>query len=134
MRVLVGRTVESRSNDFTADAATHVGHFFRALVHEQHHEVDLGVVGLNRLGDLLHDRRLTGLGRRHDEATLTLTNRGQQVHDARGQVVLAVERLELELLVREEWRQVLKTRTELRDFGVEAGDGVDAQQGGVLFV
>ena len=42
--VVVGRTVEGGGDDLTLDRALHVGDLFGALVHEDDHEVRLGVV------------------------------------------------------------------------------------------
>src|ERR1019366_4677636 len=58
VRVLFGGTVKGRRDDFTLDAATHVGDLFGTFVDQEHHQVDFGVVGLDGLGDLLHDRGL----------------------------------------------------------------------------
>ena len=51
LRVLVGRTVERRGDDLALDRAAHVGDLLGPLVDEQHDEVHLGVVGLDRVGD-----------------------------------------------------------------------------------
>ena len=50
----------------------------------------LGVVDRDGLADLLEDRGLAGLGRRHDQATLTLADRRHDVDGATGNGVLAV--------------------------------------------
>ena len=41
----------------------------------------------DRVGDVLQDRRLAGLGRRHDQRALALADRHDQVDDPRGQPV-----------------------------------------------
>ena len=64
----------------------HVGDLLGPLVDEQHEQVHLGVVRLDRADDLLHHRGLAGLGRRHDEAALALPDRRDQVDDPRGHV------------------------------------------------
>ena len=66
--------------------AAHVGDLFGPLVDEQHDELDLGVVALDRRGDRLHDRGLAGLRRRHDEAALALADRRDEVDDPRRHV------------------------------------------------
>ena len=73
--VLVARTVEGAGDDLALDGATHVGDLFGPLVDEQHHELHLGVVLLDRRGDRLHHRGLAGLRRRHDDAALALADR-----------------------------------------------------------
>ena len=47
--VLLGGHVERRAHDLAVDRALHVGDFFGPLVDEQAHEVDLGVVGGDRM-------------------------------------------------------------------------------------
>ena len=44
LHVACGRLVEGRGDDFAAHRARHLGHFFRALVDQQHDQVALGVV------------------------------------------------------------------------------------------
>ena len=61
--VLVRRPVEGGRHHFALDRAAHVGDFLGSLVDEQDDEVHLGVVRLDRVGDLLQDRGLAGLGR-----------------------------------------------------------------------
>ena len=72
--------------------AAHVGDLFGPLVDEQHHEVHLGVVALDRVHDLLEDRGLAGLRRRHDQAALALPDRRDQVDDAAGDLARVVAR------------------------------------------
>src|SRR3546814_441237 len=81
--VLLAGAVERRADHRGAlalEPALHVGDLLRALVDEQHEEVDLGVVALDRPGDLLHDRGLARLRRRHDQAALALTDRRSEEH------------------------------------------------------
>jgi hypothetical protein len=73
--VVVGRTVEGRGDDLALHRPLHVGDLLGALVDEHDHEVDLGVVGRDGVGDRLQDKRLAGLGRGDDEAALTLADR-----------------------------------------------------------
>ena len=40
-----GLLVERRGYDLSADVASHVGDFLRSLIHQQYHELDLGMVG-----------------------------------------------------------------------------------------
>ena len=132
--VLLGRPVEGRRDDLALDGAAHVGDLFGPLVHQQHHEVHVGVVRLDGVGDLLHDRRLAGLGRRDDHAALPLADRREQVHDPRRQVVLVARHLEVQPRVGEQRREVLELGPVLRRLGVEARHRVDAQQRRVLLV
>ena len=102
--VVLGGAVERRGDDLALDRALHVGDLFGTLVDQHDHEVDLGVVGRDRVGDLLQHDRLAGLGRRDDEAALALADRRDEVDDAlrqllglglEAQALLRVERREL---------------------------------------
>ena len=71
----LGRLVERRGNHLGIDGAGHVCHFLRALVDKEHHEIGLGMVGGDGVGDVLHQNGLTGLGLGHDEGTLAFSDR-----------------------------------------------------------
>jgi hypothetical protein len=66
----------------------HVRHLLRPLVDQQHDDLHVGLIGQDGIGDLLEDNRLSGLGRRHDQAPLALPDRGDQVEDARRNVAI----------------------------------------------
>jgi hypothetical protein len=55
------------------------------LVDQDDHEVALGVVRRDGVGDRLHHHRLAGLGRADDEGALALADRHHQVDDAGGE-------------------------------------------------
>ena len=132
--VLVGRPVEVRGDDLTFDRAPHVGYLLGPLGHEKDHEVDFGIVRFDRVRDLLHHRRLAGLRRRHDQATLALSDRREQIDDPGGHVVAGPGRLETELRVREQRSQFLELRTVPRVVGAQARDRVDPDQRRELLV
>ena len=92
----------------------------------------LGVVDGDGVGELLEDRRLAGLGRRDDEAALTLADGAQQVHDARRRVVLVG--LEAQTLLGEQRRELLEHGALARGVRVHAVDAVDLEQRVVLLV
>ncbi len=96
--------------------------------------MDLGVVGLDRLGDLLHDRGLARFRRGHDEASLTLADGRDQVHDPRRHVGRVTGHLERETLIGEQRGEVLEAGALLGLFGIDPVDGLDAEQGRVLLV
>ncbi len=131
--VLVGGSVEGRRDHVGAQhVPAHVGDLFGPFVDEQHHHVRLGIVALDRVHDLLDDRGLAGLGRRHDQPALTLPDRGDQVDDpARDLGGLAVE-LEAQLRVREQRGEVFEADAAARFVGGHAVDDVDANQRRVL--
>ena len=70
----LGRLVEGGGDDLALTIERSVGDLFGALVHQDDHEVHLGVVQLDGLGHLLDDHRLAGLGRGNDEAALPLAH------------------------------------------------------------
>jgi hypothetical protein len=76
------------------------------LVDEQDDEVHLGVVLSDGVGHLLHQDRLAGLGRRHDQPALPLAQRRDQVHHAHRQV--ARGGFQLHALVRVAGAQVVE--------------------------
>ena len=80
--VTLGRFVECGCDYLCIHGARHVGHLLRSLIDEQHHEVCLGMVGGNGVGDVLHENGLTRLGLRHDEGTLSIADGREQVNDA----------------------------------------------------
>ena len=87
--VIIGRTVEGGGNNLTLDGALHIGNFLGTLVNQNHHEVNLRVVGRNRVGNCLQNESLSSLWRRNNQTTLTLTNRGNQI-DNSGRELLVV--------------------------------------------
>ncbi len=122
-RVIGRRAVEGRGNNLTLDEPLHVGHFFGTLVHEDHHEVDLGVVDRDRVGDLLHDDRLASLGRGDDEATLALADRSHQVNDARGKRLRRC--LHAQHVLRVERRHLVELGTLGQRLEIKAVDGLN---------
>ena len=64
------RFVKGGRDDFPFDAADHVGDFFRTLVDQKDDQDDFGIVGCDRVGDILQDDRFSGAGRSDDECPL----------------------------------------------------------------
>ena len=81
-----GGLVEGRGNHLAAHRALHFGHFLRAFVNQQHDQEHVGMVGGDRVRDVLQHDGLAGLGRRHQQAALTLADGRDQVDHACGQV------------------------------------------------
>ncbi len=103
------RLVEGRGNDLALHRALHVGDFFRPLVDEQHDQIAFGMVGGDRLRDVLQEHRLAGAGRRDDQGALALADRRDDVDDAGGKVLLGrIFDLELQPLVGIERRQIVE--------------------------
>ena len=121
-----GGAVEGRGDDLALDRALHVRDLFGALVDEHDHEVDLGVVGRDRVRDLLHDDRLAGLRGRDDQAALALADGGDDVdHALREPGLLG---LEAQALLRVERRQLAELGAALRRLRVGAVDRVQADE------
>ena len=84
--VTLGGLVERRGDDLGFDGAGHIGDFLGTLVNEQHHQVGFGMVGGNRVGDVLHQNGLTRFGLGDDEGTLTLSDGRKEIDDARREI------------------------------------------------
>ena len=129
-----GGFVEGGGDDLGLDGALHFGHFLGTFVDEEDEESDVGVVGDDRVGDVLHQDRFAGLRRSDDQGALALADRGDHVDDAAREVLVAAHvTLEHEMLVREERRQVLEQHAVLDALGRQAVDGVDAHECEVAF-
>ena len=129
LHVARGGLVEGGADDLAAHRALHLGHFLGPLVDQQHDQVDVGIVGDERMRQVLHHHRLAALRRRHEQGALALADGRDQVDDAAGDVLVGLDvALELELLLREERRQVLEHDLVLALLGREAVDPVDLHQ------
>ncbi len=62
----------------------HFGHFFRALVDQQHNHDDFRMIDRNRLRDVLQHHGFTRLRIRHQQTALAFTNRRDDVNDTAG--------------------------------------------------
>ena len=100
------RLVEGGRNNFAFDRALHVGDFFRALIDQEDHQNDFGMIRRNRVGDVLQQHGLAGARRRNDQTALAFAQRGQQVHDAGAGVV--ADGFQLDALLRIQRRQVVE--------------------------
>ena len=76
------------------------------------------MVGGNGVGDVLQQDGLTRLGLGDDEAALALADGREEIDDA-GRKVVVVSCAELELLIREEGREVFEGNTVAHDFGLQ---------------
>src|SRR6266498_106708 len=130
LAVVVARPVEGGVDHLRLGRALHVGDLFRPLVDQQDDEDHFGVVGADRVGDLLHQGGLAGLGRGDDQPALALPDRAHDVHDPGRDVRRVV--LEPEPLVGVERSEVLEVLAVAGDLGLHAVDLVDPHQRGVL--
>ena len=123
------RLVEGGRHHLALHRALHVGHFFRPLVDQQHDQEAFRMVRRDRVRDILQQHGLAGARRRDDERALALADRGHDVDDARGHVLLGwVLVLHLEPLVGIERRQVVEVDLVARLLRVLEVDGVDLEQ------
>ena len=129
-RVVLGRAVEGRGDDLALDGPLHVGDLFGTLVDEDDHEVALGVVRRDRVGERLHDHRLAGLGRGDDQPALALADGGDEVDDPRGEQALLG--LQPQPVLRVERGQLAELGAAAGVLGRHAVDRVELGQRGVL--
>ena len=66
------------------------------------------MVGSNSVGNVLHEDCLTSLWLRHDEGTLTFSDRCEEIYDTCGEVGGLCVATEGVLLVGEEWGKMLE--------------------------
>mgnify|MGYP001811321100 CR=1 FL=1 len=78
------RFIKSGSDHFAFDTALHIGHLFRTLIHQYHHQVTLGVIFRNGIGHGFQQHGFTGLRLSHDQSTLSFTNGRKEIHDPGG--------------------------------------------------
>src|SRR5690606_15732027 len=91
------------------------------------HEVALGVVAGDRVGDRLQHHRLSGLRRGDDETALALADRGDEVDDPRGEDVRLG--LQAQALLRVERGELVEVGPVASLLRVHPVDGVEADQG-----
>ena len=132
--VFLGGTVERGSDHLSLHGPPHVGDFLGAFVDEKDDELHVGVVGLDGMGDLLENRGLARLRRGDDHPPLPLADGGDEVDDPSRHVGAVARNLEPQLLVGEEWRQVLETGPAAGLVWRQGGHGVDTEQRRIFFV
>ena len=96
----VGRLVESRGNHFGVHASSHIRNLFRTLVDEKHNDVSVGMVLCDGVCYIFKQYGLAGLGRSHDQCTLSFAYRREHIDHARGDAVVGTL-CEVEFLFRE---------------------------------
>ncbi len=119
LHVAVGGLVEGRGDHLALHAALHVGDFLGSFVDQQDDQEYLGVVIGDRLGDVLQQHGLTGARRGDDQGALALALRGDDVDHPRALVLhRRIERIERQLLVRIERRQVVEIGAQADRVGI----------------
>ncbi len=128
--MVLGGLIERGREDLALDRATDIRHFLGPLTDEHDHDVRVGVVAGDAVRDVLEERRLAGLRRRHDERALALAERVHQVDEPLRKV--RVLGLEVEHLLGEDRGEVLEVRAAPRELGVDAVHCFDTQEREVL--
>jgi len=114
------------------DLALHVGDFFGPLVHQEHEDVQLRVIGQRGLGHFLHEDRLAGPRRADDQPPLPETHRHDHVADAGFDAAGRV--LHDDPLARMHGREVVEVDLAGQEVRVLVVDRLHAQQGEVALV
>ncbi len=125
------RFVKSGGDHFAVNRTLHIGHFFRTLIDEQNDKIDLGMIGGDRVGDILQEHGLAGPRRRDDETALALTDRRGNIHHPHRQIVRRT--FQIEALLRVQGGEVVKEGLFAghgRIFEVDLGD---LEEGKVAF-
>ena len=76
--------VKGRRHHFALDRALHFRDFFGALVYQQNDQVNIGKICRDRMRYVLQHHRLAALRARHEQAALSLADRGDDVDNAAG--------------------------------------------------
>ena len=92
------------------------------------------MVGSYGVGNVLHQDSLTRLWLSHNQCTLALTDRSKQVDNTHRRIRRCTVATECELLIGEEWRQVLKSHTVAHLLRQTSVDGVHRVHGEVFLV
>ena len=125
--MLVDGVVIGGSVDRSGNVPLHVGDFFGAFVDEEQDELRGGMVGVNALGDVLHQDRLAGSRWGDDQSALAEADGGENIDGAGGQLGGAV--LELDHRLRIEGGGIIECGAIVVFVRCAAFDGVDLSEG-----
>ena len=127
-----GGFVEGGGDHLALHRPLHVGDFLWAFVHQEHDQVAFGMIGGDRLGDVLHHDGLAHPRRRDDQAALALAEGRDDVDDAAGAVLQGrIVDLHGQPLVRVERGQVIEMDLVADVVGALEINRVDLQYGEV---
>ena len=103
------RLIEGGGNNFALHGAAHVGHLFRALIDQQNDEIAFRMVFFDGGRNILHQDRLTRTRRGNDQSALAFADRGNDIDDPAGAILLGrIAALHLETLFRIERGKVVE--------------------------
>src|SRR5690606_33180035 len=86
-----GGFIEGGGDDLAAHRALHFSDFFRTLVDQQDDHYGVGIIGGDGMRDVLHHHGLARFGAGHDEGALAFAQRREDVEDASGDVLFALD-------------------------------------------
>ena len=87
LHVTLGRLVKGGAHYFSPHIALHIGDFFGSLIDQQDDEVSLLMVNRDGIGNILKQHGLAGARLSDDQAALTETDRGQEIHHPGGKII-----------------------------------------------
>src|SRR5690348_8382976 len=105
--------------------ALHVGDLFWSLANKSNDQMGIGMVLCDGVGDGFEQYSFTGLWRSNDQATLSTSNRGNQVNQTARKIGWCG--LQIIHLVWEDRGQSIKVWAMASKFGIKSIDGLDAQ-------
>ncbi len=129
--VAIGWLVEGRGHHFGFHRTGHVGYFLGPLVDEQNDEVHLRVVVGNGVGHVFEQEGLTGFRLRHNQSTLSFSNRRKQIHNPHAQILRSVA--EFEAFVGEERGEEIEGHAVADFLRTKAIDRFDAGKRKIFF-
>ena len=104
-RVVFGFHVEGGGHNFSRlNRPGEIGHFLRTLIHQQNEQLDVGMIGVDAVGDLLKQRRFSRHRRRDNQPTLPFSDGTEQIDDASRNLATVV--LQLQMFVGMQRRQI----------------------------
>ena len=83
------RLIKGRSHDFAAYSTRHFRNFFRTLVNQQHNHDHIGVIGSDRVRNMLQHHGLTRFRRGHQQSTLAFADRSDHIDHTPGNILFA---------------------------------------------
>ena len=106
---------------FCIYGACHIGYLFWAFVYEKHHKICVGMILGYGIGNVFKQHCLTRLGLCHYKSALTFSDRGEQVNDTCGNIVV-ISGAKSKLLVREQRSKMFERNSISYNFGINAVD------------
>ena len=84
--VALGRFVKCRGDDLGVYATAHIGYLLGAFINEKNHDIGLGMVFRNGIGDIFEQYGLAGFRRSYNKTALALADWREHVDHACGDI------------------------------------------------